>query len=112
MAKSANAGQLRTPIAIQAYAEHTNANGFTEKGWSEILTAKCLWAGAWGSEFYEAARSNMKEPATITMRYSPLVKIGQRVIHGNEDPYEILGVNNIDGTNMWLELKVARVVAV
>ena len=124
MAKSANAGQLNTPVYIQSRTPETNSNGFTGQAWAKVFDTPvmCYWANAYGTEFFEAARNNLVEPATITMRYSPLVNLGQRVIrvmdtqNGNipENPiaFEIIGVNNVEMQNAWLELKIARVVAV
>ena len=51
----------------------------------------------------------LREPATLTMRYSP--KITEQCLvfkKGDSRPFEIVSIDNVEERNRWLELKVQR----
>lgn len=53
----------------------------------------------------------MREPATITMRYSPLVTVKSRIWRERDtEPYEVISINNVNDRCEFLEIKVQRVV--
>lgn len=72
----------------------------------------CKWVNAHGAEIYQAAELRLREPATITMRYSPLVTVKSRIWRGRDTkPYEVISINNVNDRCEFLEIKVQRVVA-
>ena len=53
----------------------------------------------------------MRQPVTITMRYSPLVTVKCRIWHERDpEPYEIISIDNIGDRREFLEIKAQRVV--
>ena len=51
----------------------------------------------------------LREPATLTMRYSP--KIDSTLLayrRGDPRPYEIVSVDNVEERGKWLEVQVQR----
>jgi len=116
MAKSANPGELRTLIEIKSYTETVNENGFKDKLWANVFDegvfVGCKWVNVHGTEALTAASLNLREPATLTLRYSPLITPTCRVYKkGDDAPYEIISLDNVEERGLWLELKVQRTVA-
>lgn len=111
MSKEANAGELRTPVRIKRITWNTDPDGFKTKTEADVFTGPVMvkWANAHGAEVYSAMQMNLREPATLTMRYSPLVK-GDQVVYREDDPepYEIMSLNNVENRKVWLEVKVQR----
>ena len=118
MSKDANAGELRTPITIKSYTSTTDSDGYPVQSWVNVFggakTAKCKWVNAHGAEALEAQRLNLKELATLTMRYSPLITAACEIYRGSDPaPFEVISLDNVEQRNEWLEIKVKRkVVAV
>lgn len=119
MSKYANSGELRTPIRIVDVEKATDATGryITNDNGYPIITEKDVferpvlvkWVNAHGTEVFEAQSLNINEPATITMRYSPKVNATQLIYKGADPrPYEIIGMDNVEERNTWLEIKVKR----
>ncbi len=113
MAKEANPGELRTLIAIKNKTTTENENGYNEEIWTNIFGEDvyigCKWINAHGQEVLTAQQMGLIEPATLTMRYTPLVKPTSLVFkHGDNEPFEILSLNNVQDKNKWLEIKVQR----
>lgn len=113
MSKSANPGELRTAITIKKYSETTGPNGYPIQTWANVFgegkTALCKWVNAHGTEAIEAQRLDLKEPATLTMRYSPLITATCEIYRGSETkPFEIISLDNVEQRNQWLEIKVKR----
>ena len=117
MAKTASIGEMRTKIIIKALLPEKDADGFPDPEWIDMFSAPvwCLWVNAHGRELYETMREEMREVATITMRYSAKVDVRCRIWRENETQdddhaYEILSIDNIrDGRNL-MEIKVKRLV--
>ena len=112
MAARVNAGEMRTKITIKnpKYSIQDGCgirefvNAFTRPVW-------CKWVNAHGAEIYQAAELRLREPATITMRYSPLVTAESRIWRGRDtEPYEVISINNVNDRCEFLEIKVQRVV--
>ena len=60
---------------------------------------------------YQAAELHLREPATITMRYSPRVTVKSRIWRERDtNPYEVISINNVNDRCEFLEIKVQRVV--
>lgn len=116
MAKSANPGEMRTAVYIEKYTETQDADGYPVRTWENVISEGhrmyVKWVNAHGTEVYEAMRTGLKEPATLTMRYSPLITPQCRVIKvGEPEPYEIISINDVEDRHRWLEIKVQRTVS-
>lgn len=113
MSKYANAGELRTPVYFKSITRSTNENGYPEDTETNVFGAGnavyCKWVNAHGTEVMTAMELDVKEPATITMRYSPLIVPTLIVYRGEDvDPYEIISVDDVEQRHVWLEIKVRR----
>lgn len=116
MAKKASPGEMRTKIIVEAYTETQDADGYPVKAWVNVFGAgkrrHTKWVNAHGTEAYEAMRMELKEPATLTMRYSPLIIPQCRITKvGDTEPFEIISMNDVENRHEWLEIKVQRVVS-
>ena len=112
MAARVNAGEMRTKITIKN-PKYTIQDGFGIKEFVNAFTRPvwCKWVNAHGAETYQAAELRLREPATITMRYSPLVTRKSRIWRERDtDPYEVISINNVNDRCEFLEIKVQRVV--
>lgn len=113
MSKSANAGELRTPVYFKRIVKETDDDGYVKNtevnifGEGKYVRAK--WVNAHGSDAFVALQMQLREPATITCRYSPKIKVDQLVYCGSDPmPYEIISIDNVEERNQWLEIKVKR----
>ena len=98
MAARVNAGEMRTKITIKN-PKYTIQDGFGIKEFVNAFTRPlwCKWVNAHGAEIYQAAELRLREPATITMRYSPLVTVESRIWRERDtDPYEVISINNVN----------------
>ena len=124
MAKSANAGELRTFVQIKRPKSEKNANGYTVTEWLNIYGGETYvgvkWVNAHGQEVFDALSAGVKDLATVTMRFTPKVSPTCRVYlrseaeayaKGELRPYEVISLDNVDQRGRWLELKVKRVVS-
>lgn len=109
MAKYANAGELRTPIKFAEKVQAIDADGYPAEVEKVVLTTKCKWVNAHGTEVFSAMQQQLKEPATITMRYAPLVNQKLILYKGDDkDPYEVISVDDVEDRHKWMEIKVQR----
>lgn len=111
MSKEANAGELRTRVRFTRIERVTDADGFKTETSVDVFTWPVMvkWVNVHGLEVYSAMQMNLREPATVTMRYSPLVKRDQLIYREDDpDPYEIISLDNVENRREWLELKVQR----
>ncbi len=112
MAARANAGEMRTKITIKNPV-YSIIDGFSREEFVNVFTRPvwCKWVNAHGSEVYQAAELRLHEPATITMRYTPLVTAKSRIWRGRDpEPYEVISINNVNDRCEFLEIKVQRMV--
>lgn len=117
MARQARAGELRTLVYFRRVLKGTDSKGsarqreefvFTD-GAGQERAVHCKWVNAHGTEVFAAMQLQIREPATLTMRYSPLIEASMLVYKGADPrPYEIVSVNNVEDRGRWLELKVQR----
>jgi len=113
MSKSANAGELRTPVTFMTISRSTNENGYPDGSevniFGEGKTVKVKWVNAHGYETMTAMQLGLREPATITMRYSPLIN-ETLIVYRDKDtrPYEIISIDDVEQRHRWLEIKVQR----
>lgn len=118
MAKQARAGELRTRIYIRRTVKSTDADGVAQQTEESIFLPDshgrervwhCKWVNAYGAEVFSAMQLHVQEPATLTMRYSPLIGPDQLVYRlGDPVPFEIVSVNDVEDRHLWLEVKVRR----
>lgn len=118
MAKQARAGELRTRVYIRKRVKGTDGEGsayereesvFAPGGDGGERVWHCKWVNAYGAEAMTAMQLQVKEPATLTMRYSPLIRPDCLVYRlGDPVPYEIVSVNDVEARHRWLEVKVHR----
>jgi head-tail adaptor len=109
MAKYANAGELRTPVKFIRIDRGIDADGYSTEVETEIIKTTCKWVNVHGTEVFTAMQQQLREPATITMRYSPLINQKLIIYKGDDpDPYEVISIDDIDERHTWLEIKVQR----
>lgn len=113
IAKAANAGDLRTWIAVFSPSKTTDASGYKlreyHNAFGEGVYLPCKWVNAYGSEAIDANRYGLGELATLTLRYTPLLTPVCRIYrNGDTLYYDVISVNNVEERGAWLEVKIAR----
>ena len=113
MSKYANPGELNTPVEFRSVTRTYDEDGFPVEENSNVFgegaAVMVKWVNAHGSESFIAMQLELREPATLTMRYSP--KINRELLvfrRGDPDPYEISSIDNVEQRDEWLEIKVQR----
>ena len=115
MSKSANAGELRTAVSFvnPAVGRETDSEGYPIESKPNVFgdgtKVMVKWVNAHGTEAFTALQLSLRDPATITCRYSD--KITQKCLvyrESDPDPYEIISIDNVEQRNVWLEIKVQR----
>jgi len=109
---------MSTLIIVAALADAAvNENGFTTKTWEPVFEEPvyCLWVNQHGSEVYENMRLGLKDPATLTLRYSPKINERCRIWRAGEpqteeNAYEVVSIDNVREGRRFLEVRVRRVV--
>lgn len=114
MAKRANAGELRTPVVVESLIETQDADGYPVRVWLNVFGQgkeyRVKWVNVHGREVYESMSLDLKEPATLTGRYSPLITPQCRITKDGE-PYEVISIDDVENRHQWLEIKVQRLVS-
>ena len=109
MAKYANAGELRTPVKFIRIDRSKDADGYSVEVEVEVLKTNCKWVNVHVAEVFTAMQQQLREPATITMRYSPLINQKLIIYKGTDaEPYEVISIDDIENRHRWLEIKVQR----
>lgn len=114
MSKSANPGELKTVIQILApRGIEQGLGGYVSEAWDNVFgdgaSVRCKWVNAHGTEAIEAATLQLKDPATLTLRYSPKITPKCRIYRDDDTkPYEIISIDNVEERCRWLEIKVSR----
>ena len=109
MAKYANAGELRTPVKFIRIDRGKDADGYPIEVEVDVIKTKCKWVNVHGTEVFTAMQQQLREPATITMRYSPLINQKLIIYKGTDpEPYEVISIDNVEDRQKWLEIKVQR----
>ena len=115
MAKSANAGELRTPVIVERCIETQDADGYPARAWENVFGQgeyRVKWVNAHGTEVYESMSLDLREPATLTGRYSPLITPQCRITKvGDPEQYEIISIDDVENRHQWMEIKVQRMVS-
>ncbi|MBC8531751.1 head-tail adaptor protein [Gehongia tenuis] len=116
MSKSANSGELKTAIRVLTpQGAGPSVGGYVSETWDNVfgdgVSVRCKWVNAHGAEAITATTLQLKDPATLTMRYSPKITPKCRIYRGDDpDPYEIISIDNVEERCRWLEIKVSRYV--
>lgn len=118
MAKQANAGELRTRIYIRRLEKKADGEGVAEERAESVFDPgadgkervwHCKWVNAYGTEAVTAMQLQIREPATLTMRYSDKIQADCLIYRlGDPEPYEIIGINDVEERHTWLEVRVCR----
>lgn len=112
MSKSANPGELRTPVRFvspEVVVENGFPTGEGENVFGDGTSVRVKWVNAHGTDVFAAMQLQVKEPATLTCRYSPKIKPDCLVYRADDpDPYEIISIDNVEDRGVWLEIKVQR----
>ena len=117
MALKATIGQLKTRIIIKRLVESVDDDGFPVMSWEPIVDGHiwCYWHNEVSNEKAQDDRLELRQPAAVTIRYTPLVDVRCRLWLEDEPQdenhaYEIVSVNNWDMKYRFIELKVRRFV--
>lgn len=118
MAKRANAGELRILVYFHRVIKESDEEGcprqreepvFGYDGPGRERPVHCKWVNAHGTEVFTAMQLKVRQPATLTMRYSPLIRPALLAYKGNDPvPYEVISVDNVEEQGRWLEVTVQR----
>lgn len=113
MSKSANAGELRTKVYFMSVSRETDSENVSseikENIFGENVPLLCKWVNYHGNEIFQALELKLREPATITCRFSPLIHCRLIVYKENDPaPYDIISVDDVENRHKWLEIKVQR----
>ena len=117
MARRARAGDLRTVVFFRRMVRGTDGEGYAHEREEYVFAdssgqergVHCKWVNAHGTEVFSAMQLQIREPATLTMRYSPLIDASMLVYKaGDPQPYEIISLDNVENRGKWLEIKVQR----
>lgn len=118
MARQASAGELRTRIYIRRLEKKADGEGVAEERAESVFDPgadgkervwHCKWVNAYGTEAVTAMQLQIREPATLTMRYSDKIQADCLIYRlGDPEPYEIIGINDVEERHTWLEVKACR----
>lgn len=118
MAKQANTGELRTLVYFHRVIKESDEEGcprvreepvFGYEAPGRERPVHCKWVNVHGSEVFTAMQLKVRQPATLTMRYSPLIRPTLLAYKGNDPvPYEVISVDNVEDRGRWLEVTVER----
>lgn len=118
ISKRANGRELQTAVYFKSVERITDDEGFpVEKkvnllGQDETgrdIPARVKWVNAHGTDVVATIQQELREAATITMRYHPGIVPGLLVYKlGSGRPYKIISVDNVEERCRWLEIKVQR----
>lgn len=140
MSKRANAGELRTPVNFFSIDHMVDSSGYPVETENKVFEKPvyCKWVNVHGNEIFQSMSLNLREPATLTLRYSILITPELKVYRnseylaalaaGNEIEdeteavkvvktalaavaYEIISIDNVEQRNEWLEIKIQRIKA-
>lgn len=117
MALSTTTGNMNSKIRVKRLVESVDSEGYPVKEWDDVFSdyVWCYWINAAGAELNQYDSIDVKENATITMRYTNKITVRDRVwLYGDpfddDHAFEIVNVNNAKNSRKFLELKVRRVV--
>lgn len=107
--KISNPGEMRTQIKLKRRSI-TKASGFQSITPVIVATVWAKWVNVHGSEVWAAQAAQVKEAATVLIRYREDVDTTCIIEKGGQD-WEVVSVDNIQERNEYLEIKVKLVTA-
>lgn len=109
MSKYANAGELRTPVKFVSIDRTTDSDGYPVEVETEVMKTKVKWVNVHGNEVFTAMQQQLREPATLMMRYSPFINQKLLIYKGTDlNPYEVISIDDVEERHTWMEIKVQR----
>jgi hypothetical protein len=117
MAKRANAGELRTLVYFRRTVKEVDSEGSPHQREETVFhdsqgreqAVHCKWVNAHGAEVFTAMQLKLRQPAKLTMRYSPGIVPTLLVYKGKDPvPYEVVSVDDVEDRHCWLEVTVQR----
>lgn len=105
--------QFSTPIRVQ-HRVVVDVNGADEISYNpEVNIVFCNWKGMGGSESTESGTLVVMDTATLTMWFDPSISEKDRILLNDVEDlaYEVVNAENVDMRNMYLIVKVKRVVS-
>ncbi len=117
MAKRANAGELRTLVYFRRTVKEVDSEGSSHQREETVFhdsqgreqAVHCKWVNAHGAEVFTAMQLKLRQPAKLTMRYSPRIVPTLLVYKGKDPvPYEVVSVDDVEDRHCWLEVTVQR----
>jgi SPP1 family predicted phage head-tail adaptor len=108
------AQQFTTVIRLQ-HRKSVTVNGAPKPTYEDFTPAThfCEYKPFFGSEGIQAGMLGITAGGTITMWYTPGVRIGDRVLldDDTDQAYEITSVEDVENRHLYLVLKVKRAVS-
>jgi SPP1 family predicted phage head-tail adaptor len=112
-------GELRTRIRIQHNLKTIGSSGFNKDIWVDIgnisdteqpkyIFAK--WQNAFGNEVWVAESAQVKNSATVTVRYNFAITNTCRIIRDDGMVYQIVGIDDVDQRHRFMQIKVKAMV--
>ena len=118
VSKSANPGELRTPVYFFRIDRTKSENYVDTEKEVPVLKdrlgnaryVRCKWVNAHGSEVWSDQAQVLRMPATLTLRYNKALLDPTLIIRraGDDTPYEVINIDNVQQRNHWLEITVQR----
>ena len=107
-----NAGELNTPVMFKKFTRTADNDGFPKEELENVFDVPmmCSWVNAHGQGAWLGMQLQLRDPAIITMRYSPkLMNNSLQIFKGGDDrPFEIISIDNIKERNEWIEMRIQR----
>jgi SPP1 family predicted phage head-tail adaptor len=107
MKQQYNVGEFNHKIVIQEETMVTNANGFSEKTWVNIVSPYAKIENTNGSRFFGASTDEVKKTSRFIIRYRSILKTKTekklQIIYDNR-AYMVQYINNIDEKNEYQEI--------
>lgn len=108
-----NPGEMRDRITFQSPTLSSDAGGAQTKTYANVGTNPTVWA-RWindhGQEAVQSEALKSAQRATVTVRHREDILTTWRVLKDSE-AWQVLSVDQVQGRNHWVELRVERVKA-
>ena len=111
MSKYANPGELRTLVKFCQIRRESDADAVYQEMPFDVFGGpiKVKWVNPHGTDALMAMQMQLREPATITCRYSAKITADCVVFKGDDPaPYDIISIDNVEERCRWMEIKVQR----
>lgn len=122
VSKSANPGELRTPVYFFRIERTKSENYVDTEKEIPVFTdrvgnarpVRCKWVNTHGSEAWSGQEQVLRMPATLTLRYNKALadpkKAPTLIVRraGDDTPYEVINIDDVQMQHHWLEITVQR----